>query len=431
MENRSEAVDVAIVGGGLAGLTAAALLARSGQTVTVLEKATHLGGRAMTTIVGDFHLNLGPHAWFVAGRATDILRSLGVELQGKVPAPTGAYALHGGRLHPLPIGLISMLTTDLLSLSGKFEVARTLASVSRANTSALDGMSTDEWLDRVASDPVARMFLAAVIRTATYVHSPSLLSAGAAITQLALAQKGNVWYLDRGWQHMIDAIAERARSFGARLRTGVHVRELVVESRRVRGVRLDDGRIIEAENVIVATPPEAVRQLLTRGGVPRFQTIEARAACLDLGLARLPRPNMKFAIGVDVPLYYSVHSATALLAPAGRAVIHLAKYLDPLRKTNSKDDEADLENMMDLLQPGWRSEVIVRRFLPAMTVTHGIPTASGGGLTGRPGVAVDGITGLYLSGDWVGDEGQLGNAAVVSAARAAERIVRGEGRQAA
>ena len=53
---------VAIIGGGLAGLTAAVWLARADVPVTVFEKARHLGGRALTEQRGGFYFNLGPHA---------------------------------------------------------------------------------------------------------------------------------------------------------------------------------------------------------------------------------------------------------------------------------------------------------------------------------------------------------------------------------
>jgi phytoene dehydrogenase-like protein len=41
--------DVAIIGAGADGLAAAALLARAGQTVAVLERAAHAGGRCVTS----------------------------------------------------------------------------------------------------------------------------------------------------------------------------------------------------------------------------------------------------------------------------------------------------------------------------------------------------------------------------------------------
>src|SRR5690348_10873067 len=50
MESQLIETDVVIVGGGLAGLSAAAYLARGGVAVTLFEKAAHLGGRAATQV---------------------------------------------------------------------------------------------------------------------------------------------------------------------------------------------------------------------------------------------------------------------------------------------------------------------------------------------------------------------------------------------
>jgi phytoene dehydrogenase-like protein len=431
MRSPKGTVDVAIVGGGLAGVTAAALLAKAGRSVALFEKVGRMGGRAITTVDQGFHFNLGPHAWYVAGRATDIVRSLGVQIHGRQPTPSGAYALYQGGVYTLPIGLVSMVTSSLLSLRGKMEVARAFASIQRVNTSALDGISVSEWLQDVASDPVARELLSTLLRTATYVYAPEVVSAGAALTQMKLTLAGNVWYLDGGWQRLVDDISAVATSHGARLLSGHRVREVIIESGRVRAIHLDEGDVVEATDVIVATPPKFARELVKSGGVAAWQTLTANVATLDLGLTRLPNPATKFAVGIDRALYYSVHSATALVAPEGQALVHVAKYLDPMGQSDAKRDEAELEGVMDLLQPGWRTHVVARRFLPSMAVTHGVPTAREGGLGGRPAVVVDRIAGLYLAGDWVGAEGQLANAAVSSAARAVDSIVQQRSRHAA
>ena len=52
-------VDAVIVGGGLAGLTAATVLAKGGMSVTLYEKSNRLGGRATTKEINGFHFNWG------------------------------------------------------------------------------------------------------------------------------------------------------------------------------------------------------------------------------------------------------------------------------------------------------------------------------------------------------------------------------------
>ena len=62
-----------VVGGGLAGLSAAAFLARAGRDVTVLEKAAAPGGRARTLDRDGYRLNLGAHALYRAGVGMAVL----------------------------------------------------------------------------------------------------------------------------------------------------------------------------------------------------------------------------------------------------------------------------------------------------------------------------------------------------------------------
>src|SRR5262245_47600230 len=81
---------VAIVGGGLAGLTAATILARAGESVTLYERSPTLGGRALTQTKNGYHFNLGPHALYCAGPATRVLKSLGVRFSGAKPVASGA-----------------------------------------------------------------------------------------------------------------------------------------------------------------------------------------------------------------------------------------------------------------------------------------------------------------------------------------------------
>src|SRR5262245_57661612 len=112
MRGEEVTMRVVVVGAGLAGLSAAAYLARAGGSVTVLGKASASGGRARTREQDGFFFNVGPHALFRAGEGLQVLGDLGVRVSGGVPA--GGYAVHGGRLHTLPVGPASLLATGLL-----------------------------------------------------------------------------------------------------------------------------------------------------------------------------------------------------------------------------------------------------------------------------------------------------------------------------
>lgn len=418
-----------VVGGGLAGLAAATLIARGGRQVVLYERASQLGGRALTQEERGFCFNLGPHALYRAGAGIAVLRGLGIEPQGGVPEPSGGHAVARGTTHTLPAGPISLLTTGLLRLPEKFEVARLLASIGRIDTAPLGRTTVAAWLAREVRQPEVRELVAALVRLATYTNAPEQMSAGTALRQLQLALSNNVLYLDGGWQTLVDGLRAAAETAGVRLVPGTRVAR-VEEGGEALVVHLADGTRQPAARVIMALAPGEAAALVDGAAASALRAwseaaAPVRAACLDVALARLPRPRSTFALGVDRPLYLSVHSAVARLAPAGGATVAVAKYLSPDATGDGRADERELEALLHLVQPGWREVVVARRFLPRLTVMHAMATAAQGGAAGRPGPAIPAARRLYVAGDWVGPEGLLADASLASAAAAA-RLVLGE-----
>jgi len=126
-------------------------------------------------------------------------------------------------------------------------------------------------------------------------------------------------------------------------------------------------------------------------------------------------------LGVDRPMYFSSHSDVASgLAPEGAVLVQLARYLRPGERADAAALERELEELLDLAQPGWRDVVVERRFLPHLLVTPALVPAAGGGYAARAKVAAEERPGLFLAGDWVGPAGMLANASLHSAALAAE-----------
>lgn len=420
--DRSADKDLVVVGGGLAGLTAATVAARTGLRVVLTEKTSDLGGRAQTQVRDGFSLNLGAHALYRNGAGMRILRELGVAPRGNPPSTSGGFAIHGGVRHTLPAGPVSLLTTGLFGLGAKLEVARLLASIGKLETAPLARVSISEGLERIAGRSEVRQLLQALLRLATYTNDPERQGAGDAIDQLKLALSGNVLYLDGGWQTLVAGLRESAVASGVEICTGTAVQRIEADE-RVRAVVLRDGGRWTTGAVVLAMGPDEASRLVQNGEHPELarwarESIPVRAACLDLALAGLPHPHRRFALGVDRALYYSLHSAVADLAPEGGALVHLLAYLPSDDARAPKEVETELVSLMDLLQPGWQERVLQRRFLPHVTVSHRVVTASDGGLNGRPGPAVPGVRGLHVAGDWVGREGQLADASLASGHRA-------------
>ena len=123
--------EVIVIGGGIAGLTAACELASRGHDVEVLEAAAEPGGLFGSDHVDGYVLARGPHSF--PGSATaprKLAESLGIA--GRLVrsgAPPHRYLWHDGRLVRLPTGPASFITSRFLSASGKLRLlAEPLAS---------------------------------------------------------------------------------------------------------------------------------------------------------------------------------------------------------------------------------------------------------------------------------------------------------------
>jgi len=191
---------------------------------------------------------------------------------------------------------------------------------------------------------------------------------------------------------------------------------------------LSDKSQVSAKTVVIAAGPQDAYSLFNDNERPEVlskvakESKPVRMACLDIALSSLPDKNTLFALGVDRPLYFSVHSAIAKLAPENGALIHLGKYLGTSIEPKPREDQQELEEFLDLLQPGWREVLVKKRPLPNMVVSNSAVTAAAGGLSGRPDVLI--ADNLYIVGDWVGKEGGLlSNSSFASARRAAQLIL--------
>ena len=116
---------VAVVGGGLAGLTAAYRLKQRGQRVVVYERGERVGGVVRTERRDGYLAELGPNSIAAPAPALHaFLEELGLQpsILPASPAARNRYVVKKKKLFPLPVSPQDLLTTRLLSNSAKLAV---------------------------------------------------------------------------------------------------------------------------------------------------------------------------------------------------------------------------------------------------------------------------------------------------------------------
>ncbi|MEV6814235.1 NAD(P)-binding protein [Micromonospora sp. NPDC051296] len=374
--------NITVIGGGLAGLTAAIACAESGSAVTLYEAHRTLGGRARST-AAPYVANDGPHALYSDGEPFRWLDRRGLVrpfTRLTLRALARGRFRHGDRLHGLPpAGLRRMLTRRRLSAPVDQDFAA--------------------WAEqRFGAEAASAAAGLAGILTYTDAGRLSAAFVWERLVRVTAPRWPSVRYLTGGWGAMIGRMAEHARTLGVRIEVGSRVDQLPTGP------------------VIVATSLDAARSLL---GDESLRWESGRAALLDLGL-RSRREDRYVVSDLDAGGFLERYSQVdPSLAPAGHTLVQGQM---PMRAGESLADAvARLERLADLGLPGWRERVLWRREAAARHRTGAVDLP---GRTWRDRPAIDRGDGVWLVGDSVAAPGLLGEVSITSALTAARSATR-------
>ena len=280
---------IVVIGGGVAGLTTAGLLARDGHAVTLLEQRDELGGRVGTWRSKGFLFDTGPSWMLMREPYEHVFGMLGSSLAAEVdvvrldPAYRVFFedheepfevsgdveetlrrveAIEPGAAERLRGYLASASETAAMATSGllsnRFDspgaftgmgLTRRLPTLARLLTESLDRRIrrsfTDVRLRQLLGYPA--VFLGTEPRSA-----PSMYHL---MTHFDLVE--GVWYPQGGFGEIVAALTRLTERAGATLRTGAAVARIIVESGRACGVELTGGERIEADIVVSAADGHA------------------------------------------------------------------------------------------------------------------------------------------------------------------------------
>ena len=278
---------IVVVGGGIAGLSAAFYARRRGFSVTVLEGSKRFGGKLLRAEIAGVSTDLGAEA-LLARRpeAVDLAREVGLGGELVPPATTQAAVYSRGRLRPLPAGHVMGVPRNLRSLAATgivppTAVLRAAADLILPPTPVGDDVSVARGigirLGRGVVDRLVEPLLGGV-----YAGRADRLSLRATLPQLVdVLDRGSLLRglrdlpppggtgpvfagLPGGVARLGEALVDVLRADGVELRTSAMVRVL---RRTPTGWRCEVGpasapEAVDADAVVVAVPAPAAARML-------------------------------------------------------------------------------------------------------------------------------------------------------------------------
>ena len=373
---------VAVVGAGIGGLAAAALLARAGNRVTVFERAGTAGGKAASAQLGEFRFDTGPSLLTLPEVFSAFFARLGRDMRDylePVPlAPLCAYDFADGtRLHSFAdrgrfaaelqrAGMATSFELDaylekgsqMWNLAGELFLTRSLHELStygsRAGLRAILNAprlspfrSLHEANVRAFRDPRAVQLFD---RYATY-NGSSPFRTPATMQIISHVEYAFGGYALKGGIIALPRALERvARELGVEFRLDTPVDRIVTEAGSCRGVDAG-GRFFPAEIVVSNADVLATyRSLLGEPGARearRHERLEASSS----GLVFLWGMGKRFSRMQVHNIFFSGDYADEFDAIFGRLDMpeHPTVYVNITSKVTPEDAPADGENWFVLL----------------------------------------------------------------------------------
>jgi len=343
---------IAVLGGGISGLTCALRLAQQGKSVTLFESSGQLGGLGTFFQHGGHNVEKFYHCILPSDAPLlELLDSLG--LRGEVYWKPSSFAYaEGSSIHPLNTPL-DLLKFSPLSFIDRIRVGLTGLYGRIASASGLDDITTAQWLARWSGKSAFKKFWQPMLEAKfgdRYQEVPALWF-WTRFNREKGESKGEVkGYIRGGYKRIIDLMEQRLQALGVIIRLNEKILRIDLDD--VGAPILETPEHIETYDQVVVTLPWPIFSSSIGGGlrqmVPNIDwNIDFQGVINHLLFLKRPLTKHYWLAtpGAEFPFDGIVETST-LTDPADRGdrhVVYLTKYVHSA-KAQFRQSDADIHS---------------------------------------------------------------------------------------
>lgn len=253
MDSARTEYDVIVVGAGMGGCACAALLARNGLAVLLLDKNSIPGGKAMTVTSNGYAHEMWPvisapaagNLYESALRAAGVLdrvELISTERQGSTYiSPSGELRRLPYARTPNPEQIFDILDVPADERPEAMRILSAIALMTPQQIAELDEISFQEWTEGLRVPTGLRTFLSS-INNGVFMVPDELLAASEAVRTLQeIFLRGGGLYAKGGIGQVAVALAQAVAENGGRVLLRTRVDRITVEDGRATGVETSRG----------------------------------------------------------------------------------------------------------------------------------------------------------------------------------------------
>ncbi|MDB5081826.1 MAG: zeta-carotene desaturase [Chloroflexi bacterium] len=381
---------VLIVGGGLAGLTAAKYLSDAGFGVTLLEKRPILGGKvsAWKDADGDW-VETGLHAFFGAYEEIyTLMRELDTYKHIDWKKHELTYTLEGGERFsfqtvnlPSPLHLLpAAFKNRYFTLAERLTLVKALGPMlfgSAKYFTSQDKFSYEQWHERwgISKRMLKKMFMPMAL--ALKFLPPDEISAKIVLDVIGIflrQNKASRMGLLKGSpsELLTGPIADYVCQKGGTVRTEAKVKEVLLgetNPRKLAGVVLEDGELLTADNYLFALPMHNLKKLIPAelydnepffAKLRNIQSVPVISVQLWLDRQVSYVNNLLFSPDGFIPVYTDMGNSNPAYSHAGKSRFHccVAPAKDLIKKSDEEIIAVVWDNLRSVFPDGSRDAKI-------------------------------------------------------------------------